>query len=390
MPSRKLALALLASAGLVLLLGACKPTCTVEELQAPIDLDPNSDSDVFDPESLVDFYWGYPDTECEPDFFEMYVWTGVEPESPGMTGRIPFDSPPSPGEWHLAWPQYFEAGNSYFWRQAACLEIGPGDDPCGPSSLGHFFIGPVCTDPDEMQPVDLISPADDATFAAADDILFAWDDPTECLVDGLFEIQISKSPTFADYEYRVPILQTRYTIAGADIPLEECTRYYWRVKTDPSGPPEEPFSASRSFYVHTPGYMCLIGIEPVPWEPWVTVPVDTNCRKGPSTRFGVDDTAFAGVPLEVRARNADGSWLQVMSANLGHVCWIYPDEAPVDGDLGKVPVLEIEIPEADEPTHTPWPFSCGRYTDQKSCVANSACTWKNVGAVAPVYKCVDK
>ena len=71
MPSRKLALALLAGAGLALFLGACKPTCTVEELQAPIDLDPNSDSDVFAPESLVDFYWGYPDTECEPDFFEM-------------------------------------------------------------------------------------------------------------------------------------------------------------------------------------------------------------------------------------------------------------------------------------------------------------------------------
>jgi hypothetical protein len=247
----------------------------------------------------------------------------------------------------------------------------------------------VCTDPDEMQPVDLISPADDATFAAADDILFAWDDPTPCLVDGLFEIQISKSPTFEDYEYRVPILQTRYTIAGADIPLEECTRYYWRVKTDPSGPPEEPFSGSRSFYVHTPGYMCLIGIEPVPW---ITLPANTNCRKGPSTRFGVDDTAFAGVPLEIRGRNPDGTWLQVLSANLGHMCWIYPEGAKIEGDISGVQVFDIEIP-TEEPVKTEEPapasVNCAQYTTQGTCEANSACKWYQPAVGGP-YRCVNR
>jgi len=387
MPSRKLVLALLAGAGLALFLGACKPTCTVEELQAPIDLDPNSDADVFDPESLVEFTWGYPETECEPDFFEMYVWTGLEPESPGMTGRIQYDDEISPGLWKLTWPTHFEPGTSYFWRQAACLEIGPGDDPCGPGALGHFFTEPVCDDPDEMLPVDAISPEDDATFAAADNILFAWDDPTPCLVDGLFEIQISKSAMFADYEYRVPILQTQYTIAGPVVPLEECTRYYWRIKTDPAGPDEDgPFSEPRSFYVQSPGVICPIGIE-MEAPPWITIPIDTNCRKGPSTRFGVDDTAFAGERFEILARNPAGDWLQILSLNLKHLCWIYPGGAPIEGDLGKVPVLEIEIPEGDDAV-TPVPINCSALDEQACKNHSDVCKW--IPSQVAVGKCVDR
>src|SRR5512137_1316800 len=70
MPSRKIVLALIAGAGLILLLGACKPTCTVDQLQAPINLDPDSELDVLDPANLVNFTWGYPASDCEPDFFE--------------------------------------------------------------------------------------------------------------------------------------------------------------------------------------------------------------------------------------------------------------------------------------------------------------------------------
>lgn len=402
--NRSLLKALLTCAILVLLLSACKPTCTEAELQAPVDLDPNSDLDIFDPGELVTLNWGYPITTCEPDFFEAYVWTGIEPESPGMTGRIQFDDEISTGAWRLTWPIYLEPGTTYYWRQAACLEIGPGDDPCGPSSLGHFFIGPVCSDSDEMQPVDLVSPADDTTFAVTDDVTFVWDDPTPCLVSYVFWIQISDSPDFIEYLRRIPLRQSVWTVPGDEIPLEECHTYYWRIKTDPAGPPEDPFSEVRTFYVQSPGVVCPMAIEaapmltlmpivtplpivttvPVPKEPFAKAPQDTNCRAGPGTAYEVDDTLFAGVQAAVRGRNAESTWLRILSPNLNRLCWIWAGQAglEIQGELGPLPVVYVA-------PLTATPVDCESFKDQNSCTAAAACKWIP-SAVAVGGRCDEK
>lgn len=380
MITRRHLIALVVGAGLMVLLGACTPTCTTDQLQAPVDLDPNGEWNVLDidappPDNLVSFTWGYPISPCEPDFFEMYVWTGLEPETPGMTGRVNYDDAMSTGRWRLYWPVPLQPGNTYYWRIAACLEAGPGHDPCGPSTVGHFFTGPECTVSDVMQPVNLISPADDVTFTPTDDITFAWDDPTPCLVSYVFWIQISEDPGFNEYLRRIPLLQSVWTVPGEEIPLEECHRYYWRIKTDPAGAPEEPFSEVRSFYVQSPDALCPAVDLHAP--PWITIPIDTNCRKGPSTRFGVDDTAFAGERYEVLARNPAGDWLQILSSNLGHLCWVYPGDTPVEGDLGRVPVIDVPIP-VEEPVKTEEPSSgavnCSSFTDSTSC-QNAGCIW---------------
>jgi hypothetical protein len=398
MVNRKLILTVLAGAGLLLVLGACTPTCTVEQLQAPVGLDPDGEWNVLDltgpfPGNLVTFTWGYPITTCEPDFFEMYVWTGLEPDSPGMTGRVDYADEISPGSWRLQWPVPLEPGNTYYWRQAACLEIGPGDDPCGPSTVGHFFTGPECTASDEMQPVELISPADDATFSVTDDVTFAWDDPTPCLVSYMFWIQISETPDFSEFLRRIPLLQSVWTVPGDEIPLEECHRYYWRIQTDPAGTPEEPYSDVRSFYVQSPGTLCAMAITPppivtlgappiatlpvepiatLPVEPSAKVPQDTNCRAGPSTRYRVDDTLFAGVEAPIQGRNADASWIQILSPNLQRLCWIWAGQPGIEilGELGPLPVVYVAPP--PEPTETP--VDCAQY-DQKTCPTISACKW---------------
>ncbi len=403
MASRKysfLALALFVAAGVT----ACEPTgptpeptlptCATGELQMPGDLSPNGEWVVLDPATYLYLSWTYSGPPCEPDFFEAYVWTGVEPESPGMTGRVNYDDAASPGSWSLPWPIPLQPGTTYYWRVYPGLETGPGPDVSGPSVLGHFFTGPECTDPEAMQPVDLLSPADDAQMAVTDDVTFSWDDPTACLVNGLFEIQISLTADFAEYLHRVPILQTVYTIPAADFPLEECTRYYWRVKTDPAGPLEEPFSETRSFFVHSPGVLCPVELPIIPEIPVVTpIPdlpfppmaealVDMNCRRGPSQVFRIDDTFFAGASAPIQGRNEDGTWLEILSPNLQVICWIWSARTEIQGDIGPLPVIVVPTPE-------PTPVDCALYTDSQSCWANPACRWEGFVSSAG-GRCVNK
>jgi hypothetical protein len=387
-----LALVLLVAAGAT----ACEPTeptevptCAESELQAPGDLSPNGESVVLDPSTYLYLSGTYPGTSCEPDYIEAYVWMGLEPETPGMTGRVPLGDG---GSWNLPWPIPLEPGNTYYWRAYPGLETGPGDDISGPSTRGYFFTGPVCSDPTVMQPVDLISPADDSTFAVTDDVTFAWDDPTllagddpkPCLVNGLFEIQVSESPEFADFLRRIPILQSVYTMHAADIPLAECTRYYWRVMTDRPGE-EGPFSETWSFFVQSPGVLCPVQAPAIPEIPVVTVIppelpgppmaealVDLNCRGGPSQQFRIDDTFFAGASAPIQGRNEDGTWVQILSPNLQLVCWIWTGRAQIQGDIDLTPVIRVPTPE-------PTPIVCADYTTRQYCEANPACRW-----VAPV------
>ena len=317
-------------AGLVvLLLAGChlpETTCTPEELQAPIDLDPNSEMEVLDPEDPLVMTWGYPATGCSPDFFEVYVWTGLEPETPGMTGRVDFADPPSPGEWRLQWPTLLEPGNTYYWRVYPGLETGPGPDVDGPDSLGHFFTGPVCSDPEAMLPAEIISPDDDITIAMGEEITFAWDDPTGCLVDGLFEISFADNPAFSG-RYGIPILQTVYTTSSStDLHfLEECSNWYWRIKTDPAGPWEDPFSETRTLHVQSPGVVCPLYDLRIPS---VIAGLNLNCRSGPSIFYEVEEILPEGGEAEIQGRNQAGDWWYILSPNRVR-CWVWGSEVEV-------------------------------------------------------------
>ncbi|MBN2388858.1 MAG: hypothetical protein JXB85_17715 [Anaerolineales bacterium] len=351
------------------------PTCTEGQLQAPIDLDPDGEWIVLDPAVALVLQWGYPETTCTPDFFEVYVWTGLEPATPGMTGRVNYDDAYSPGVWMLIWPVLLEPGNTYYWRVYPGLETGPGPDVDGPNTRAHFFTGPVCTDDGAMQPVDLISPEDDITVAPDDEITFAWDDPTSCLVDGLFEIDFHRSPT-SPRVYGIPILQTVYTTTPAEIGLEECTRYYWRIKTDPSGPPEEPFSDFRTFFVQPPGVICPLVDLRIP--PAAIARLNLNCRSGPGPAYHIDDTFFAGASAPIVGRNPESTWWYILSPNLNIHCWVWGEQVDIEGEVGEVQVVEVGPPPTDEPTNEPPPqINCAQYTDSQSCGANPACLWES-------------
>lgn len=371
-------------ASLILALAGCDmptalPPCTAEQLQAPIDLNPNSESVVLDPAALITLQWGYPPTTCAPDFFEAYVWTGPEPETYSMTGRVQYVNAASPGVWKLTWPILLQPGNTYYWRVSAGLETGPGPDVNGPSALGYFFTGPECTMSTTMQPVNLLSPPDDIRVAPDEAITFAWDDPTPCLVNGLFEIDFSQFSTMIPRLYAIPILQTVYTTTPSEIfgeSLETCTRYYWRIKTDRPGE-EGPFSETRSFFIQPEGILCPT--VPTLHVPIVIARVDLNCRLGPSPDYSIEDAFYAGEQAPIEGRSADGDWWLITSPTRGARCWVWGEQTDVEGDTSGIAIVEPPPLILLEPTlteETPPPtVNCAQYTDAQSCTANPACQW---------------
>jgi hypothetical protein len=371
-------------AGLLLVSAGCNlptelPTCTAEQLQAPINLNPNGESVVLDPADPLTLQWGYPPTTCKPDFFSVYVWTGLEPATPSLIGSVNYDDASSPGIWQLTWPTPLQPGNTYYWRVYAGLEGGSSRDTYGPSTQGYFFTGPVCTDNEAMQPVNLISPDDGITVAPDEAITFAWDDPTPCLVDGLFEISIADNPDFSG-RYGIPILQTVYTTTPAEIGaegLEECTLYYWRIKTDPAGPQEQPFSETRTFFVQPEGIFCPPAIDL--HIPIVVARLDLNCRLGPSPDYPVEDIFRAGTQASIEGRNADSSWWLITSPNRNVRCWVWGDEVDVEGDVSGIEIVEPPPLVILEPTLTETlqpTVNCAQYTDASACNANPACQWE--------------
>lgn len=375
----------LANASLILALAGCNmptelPRCTAEQLQAPINLNPNGETAIIDPATSLFLQWGYPATNCAPDFFQAYVWTGPEPETPGMTGRVQYASAISSGVWELPWPVPLQPGNTYYWRVSAGLETGPGPDIIGPSTRGYFFTGPECTMSTTMQPVNLLSPEDDARVAPDEEITFAWDDPTPCLINGLFEIDFSKSPTMSPRLFAIPILQTVYTTTPAEVfgeSLENCTRYYWRIKTDRPGE-EGPFSETRSFFIQPEGIFCPLTNLDLS-IPLAIARMDLNCRLGPSPDYPIEDAFYAGEQAPIEGRSADGNWWLITSPRRGTHCWVWEEQTDVEGDTSGIEIVEPPPLVTLEPALTeetqPPTVNCAQYTDAQSCTANPACQW---------------
>jgi hypothetical protein len=357
---------------LLLLLPACslsKTTCSVDQFQVPANLTPHNDT--VGTALPVDLSWKYPTSNCMPDFFEAKVWTGLESNNT-VTKRLNFTYPDPGGNYHINWVVPLESGKTYFFRISTGTGDGTGQDVSGPEAGSWFFTGPVCSD-ETMQPVDLVQPADQATINPSGEISFVWDDPTACLVLGLFEIQVSTHPDFSDYLHRIPILQTVYTTDASEFGLDNCTQYYWRVMTDPDGPQEGPYSPTWSFSSHDPNLKCPTATP----NPAVAIAQQTlNCRSGPSPLYDTKDAFNLGESAPILGRNADGSWWQITSPHLQIPCWVWGQQVTVQGDTSQVQVVEVAPPVLQpSDTNLPQAAGCGQYKDKNSCNTDAACTW---------------
>ncbi len=223
-----------------------------------------------------------------------------------------------------------------------------------------------------MQPVNLSSPANETTVDPSGDITFVWDDPTPCLVNGLFEIQVSTHQDFSDYLHRIPILQTLYTADASEFGLQNCTQYYWRVMTDPNGPQEGPYSSSWSFYAHIPNTKCpASGLNAA----MAIAQADLNCRSGPDLLYELIDSFLQGESAPILGRNEAGDWWYILSPRLQILCWVWGGKVQVQGDTGPVLVVQVAPPPQPTDTNMPQTVDCRGYKDKSSCGANPACTW---------------
>jgi hypothetical protein len=71
------------------------------------------------------------------------------------------------------------------------------------------------------------------------------------------------------------------------------------------------------------------GIIPLPTQtpeshpkPQLTFTTDTNCRKGPGTRYNVLSQVAAGTMLEAQGRSADNAWWYVVPGQAAQGCWV--------------------------------------------------------------------
>jgi len=347
------------------------PCLEGSQLVAPENLSP--DGVFVDPSSLVTLSWSYSAVDCYPDRVELYVWTGVEPAPPGMTGWTPWPNT------QLQWPIPLEPDTLYFWRAYGGIETGPGSDVQGPSTLAWFYTGELCSPGTAMLAPELVYPPDGADLELPDDgITFLWDDSTSCMVDGSYEFQLSDSAGFGAYSGTVQ--STMYAHMPATwfvIEPDSCNFYYWRVISKPDEGDEDLYSETWSFTFNTTdGLECeqpLAG----PALPRITSLEHLNCYAGPSPAYPVEDAFLQGMSAMVEGRNEAGTWWWILSPKSEVYCWVRAEHMELEGDASLVPFREAPV--LVKPTRKPdaggGGVNCSQYNTPEACKSNSACSW---------------
>jgi hypothetical protein len=213
-------------------------------------------------------------------------------------------------------------------------------------------------------------------------------------VDGFFELQITDDPTFTTLIMQPRLAYTRMTVQGPGLMLEDCTRYYWRVKTDPDGPREGPYSEVWTFFVNLPGVTCPDPPFEPPHEPLLPIlkaiaGENLNCRAGPSPKYEIEDTFFEGASADIHGRNLDSTWIYILSPNRNIYCWVWEERVTIEGDINTAKVIDVEPPPIEEPAgedepdtedeseteDEPETVDCSQYTNLNACTADPNCEW---------------
>jgi hypothetical protein len=343
-------------------------TCSAETLGAAANLSPHDV--VLDASKPVTLAWTYSDPACTPDHYEVTLGTSSEGGAPGSTQTSASTA--------MNWPGALTQGTTYFWTVYPVV-YNNGQAVRGPGQLAYFYTGPVCAaDAALMAPV-AVYPPEGASLDPSTRVTLRWDDPTNCLPNGNYYVEISKSPDFAAVVYANQtgrLTELWLSTSWAQDATQDCTKYYWRVQAQPSGPVTGPWSATASFLVNKIGSACtLIEISPTPTMtvPPTSVPPiatetsfpqavflqankNTNCRSGPGPEYPILDTLYYNKSQVARGRNEDSTWWYINSPNIaiGYYCWVWGQTVTLSGgDPSQLPV----VPPPPEPTITPEPTS---------------------------------
>jgi hypothetical protein len=117
---------------------------------------------------------------------------------------------------------------------------------------------------------------------------------------------------------------------------------------------------------------------PTPSTPTFTLEQNANCRKGPSLLHEVVDNGMVGDAFPILGRDVDNNWLLVRFRGLVE-CWMGRATGISNVETWNLPIREGP----PLPTITP---VCSIYTDYKSCMNDTACTWVRT----PTERCIPK
>ncbi len=382
----------------MLFMAACEPSkgglpnCAWDELDRPVITFPEFYEIVASLTPTIT--WTYPGTTCIPDHYQIDVWgsrnypVGASADYYVAGGR--------PTGTRFDWPDEapLRPGHTYYVILSSSVAESEGY-PGGPGTLGVFSTGPICSSGATPTAPRLLWHLDGSTIDTSDGFELEWKNTMPCWPDWSFQIQVSTSPGFTslvidDADTHMEALWV-YSSMVTELPIQNCTRYYWRVRPNLSDREDEPFSETWSFDTRIPGTVCPLGpfITPIPdfslepedvpgpMTPMAAVGRAANCRSGPGMDYPVLDILPEGISLPIDGRNGAGTWWRVDDPNLQADCWLADNLAGVSGEVSQVPVIQVAPFEAaPTDTHAPGRVNCARYgQDQKACTGDLACSW---------------
>jgi hypothetical protein len=210
------------------------PFCSASDLIAPYPQFPVS-HDMYD-NDYDSFEWYWPLNDCIPESYRIEVSRDedfIDDEYNGATG--------SPGtRWGLGSAP--PPATKMWWRVSAYS-----DGVWGPTGTEHFFYtAPACEGTDMVAP-SLVSPADGAVIAAADQVLeWSWP-PLSCVPDD-YHVQVAEDPAFTIlFDDHIGTAANWMAYGHLD-PFVDCQTYYWRVAMVHDGV-DGVFSPTWSFTV---------------------------------------------------------------------------------------------------------------------------------------------
>jgi hypothetical protein len=337
--------------------------CGAGTLQAAANLTPSDV--VVDASKPVTLSWTYSDPNCQPTYYEIVLGVAHDGSMPGTTQASQTTS--------LDWPELLQPGNTYFWTVYPVV-VTNGQAGRGPGQLGYFYTGPVCAAGDALLTPQAVTPPDNTPFDPSAGIILRWDDPTTCLPDGSYNVQVAKTADFSAALYASQTgHMTELSLAAGwttDV-VTDCTRYYWRVRAEPAGADPGAWSATSSFIINRVGGACplldatptakpvpIATATPIPQTPvtapaWLQANINVNCRRGPSAEYPILDTLYKSWSSRIYGRNPENTWWYINSPNIAvnYYCWVWGGAVTVTGDTSQVPIVQPPPP----PTVTPLP-----------------------------------
>jgi hypothetical protein len=338
-----------------------------------------------------------PASTCVPAEYRIQVWSAMN-YPPGASAGYFILAGTSTTE-QFVWPSdaadllpghsYYVYINAYGLRDGEVFETG--------GIFGYFSTGPLCAESARLSAPNLRWPPDNWRVDATVGMDFEWGSSMTCWPDEDYFIEVSKYTDFRDpiiHDSGLP-LEHMWLYPFMDIPWENCTRYYWRVRPDMAGTDSEPFSETRSFVIQPGDLFCPpdLGGPPIP-VPVVRIPMarltaSANCRSGPTTEYQLLSVLPADGEYEIQGTNRAGDSWMVYDPSIAKACWVFGDLVEVVGDTGLVMVIDPEPPMLVLPTETPASVDCSQWSsDQPACIANPSCKWDP--NLHPTSPCVNK